>query len=216
LTPFGDFEEVLKNGKISYWLHQLLNQFDVSAQHAQIIEILNKPNTYKQKIATPVLISFQDTEDALKKLKLVWENFSTDIFNRFYPNINQAQLEVRIIKGSEYFSGILASLIAQLNDKAAGKNGLSVELVRKINASLNKRLEEINKTKHWLSLFTLKGIDTAILESRMKDTAVVSPTADKTATGKRRNTNKSAFKTLDLFLSGKSEIYPPQRWKTTC
>ncbi len=205
LTSSADYDSVLKTSKISYWLSQIINQFDVSSQRDEILEILNKPNTYKQKIDTQILIAFQDADDELKKLHLVWNKFSTDIINKFCPSINQAQLEERIMKGIEYFTGILAGVATKLGEKASGKNDLSRQLIDAVNSSLGKRTNEIQKTRQWIGVFGLKGIDDAIRESRGSGTsAELVAVQIKPVAPKKRNTNNSLTQTIELFIAGNS------------
>jgi ATP-dependent DNA helicase PIF1 len=204
LASVADLEKSLKSGKVSYWLTHLINQFDVTSQRMEIIEILNKPNTYKQKIDTQILVSLQDADEVLAKLQLVWAKFSDEIFNKFHLSIDEAQLEERITKGIGYFTGIIGSTLAQLNDKAIGKNDLTVSLIATINESFSKKIESIQNTKKCLSSYASNGIDDAIRKSRTKEAIPILTDRSKPVNVKKRTINNSIGQTIDLFVSGQT------------
>lgn len=206
ISSLSDLGEVLESSKVSYWLNQLMKQFDLTSQREEILDVLNRPNTYKQKIDTQVLLSFQDIEATLAKLQLVWAKFSSEVFEKFHPKIDNVLLEDRIAKAIKYFIDIINPIVTKLSTNLINTKDLSRSLVDTINASLNKKMGDIRKTGNWVMIMASKGLDEAIAESRIREAVQSAPELHQVTPTKKKNANNSVKQTIELFLSGQTML----------
>jgi ATP-dependent DNA helicase PIF1 len=201
-----EFSKILDVSKTSYWLQKMMYQFNVADEHSQAMEILNKPNTYKQRINTKVLVLIEDSAETLKSLRKVWEKFS-DQAKTHYTSILEIQwLEERVEKAIKYFTQTLSTIISKLASYDGEKNDLSSSLLAAIKSSLESRNKQISQTRQWVGILKTEGIDKSLEAITTIETATLAPKIEETVASAKRNKGTSALRTADLFLSGKSII----------
>lgn len=194
----------LTQSKTLFFLSHVLAKFDVAKERAEILLINNKPNTYKQRIDTKILLLLQDLDQALEKLQNVHKRFLNEIQEKFKAQIDVSQLSDRIGKAKIYFINILSTLVADMDKDSMNRNDLSAELVASLKSSIHRRMESIQHVDTLVTLFSTDGIDTAIRNSRSQSNLAPDEAEVSTEKTTKKKSNKTVGHTTDLFISGKT------------
>lgn len=200
----ADLTGQLRASKIKCWLEQLVHKFDVTAQINDVVEILSKPNTYRQRIDTPVILMFQDVEQLLKKLLPIQKKFSNEILEKFKTEIDLNQLMDRFVKAVSYFTDELNRIILKLENSRLSGNVHSVCLIDSVSTSIIGRIQSMTNIKENISIYDSSGIDAAILANRPKPHTAAPVIVSNPVIDKNRSSNKSFKQTVTMLQAGKT------------
>jgi DNA-binding NarL/FixJ family response regulator len=199
----------LSKGKISYWLYLVIDKFNLDAQLKLLSEILNKPDTHKQKIEVHALLAFQDHFKVLEELQTVFNKFSAEINAKFSNGIDGALLTERTGKAEIYFIDKIDKSHLALNDlwsNLSNKESITANTTRLIKDSFSDRMIEIREVSQLIEAYFFKGIDEAIKMSRKTPYTIPSGTnvEHKVGAATEEKISKSQQLTIDQLKAGKT------------